>query len=1431
MEYQLFKKYLKLFAHIDADTGDVELLGNITCDGNLTGNGKDLSQVTLTCTPVTATDVIGNVLSVGNVISANISTTKLLAEIINATGDASVTGNTSGVFLLGNGARLTGILSTLAGNVSVNIRGNVYSQGNVASANISTRNIVVGNSLYVSGMLFSNSDITVSGVTGNVYSNVINSNVISATGNIIAKKAVITGNVYGNLLFGNGYYLDLDGYTIKDYGSVASKAERLALTNVANGSFVNQTDTGENFMLTAQPPNDENSWLRFVGANFPVISVFGRIGNVVLISGTDIKTVNGQSMVGPGDIKNVSLNVTGSLIGNVISTGNVNAGNVTTNIMIVKGTTDANNITVTGNVIGSSLAGNVISAGNIDTTNTNITGMVINGNLLIGNIGILGDTFCGMFYGNINATSDVNTANVSTTDLKAYGNIFCAKQFNTVGNITANFFVGNGSLITDVSGLVLPDVASVDIRGNVYSPGNVDATNVQTTNLRVNGNVMVTGQINTSNVSFNYFRGNILSSGNIDCSVVSPLYLQLNGNMKTTGQMSVNGNVSGKLFLGNVLATGNVDATNVQTTDLRVNGNVAATGQVNTVGNVTCRLFLGNVVAAGNVDATNVQTTDLRVNGNVVGTGQENTVGNVSGKLFLGNVLAAGNVDATNVQTTNLRVNGNVVVTGQINTVGNVFAGLYLGNVLAAGNVDATNVQTTNLRVNGNVVILGQVDVIGNVSGKLFLGNVLSTGVINTSNTSVGYIEVSGNLTTNVPTSNSTSMYPVVYDTGSKTLKVSTTLPRYQMPGSWITVDSTLPQPTTADGYGRQNTSFDTTANPIMATAFAKDNYNWEAGSIAGVSTYLQDRFNKGIWTGNVIVFGGESQESATSIDGVTWNGGNTGRNRNYVGIATSGNTTVMVARNDTYCVISTGISGGSGGWPSVNMPANTQWSDVAYNGVIFCAITDNGSGIGATLPAYALSGSTQIPIPARPWTSICGTNNGKFVMVANGTSIVATNTNAAATSWSESSLPISAKWTKIVWSGTEYCAISHEGVSVASSDGLNWTVGTLPAIPTGAIWSDMCWNGTLFVAVSGRTAASTVAASSPDGINWTSQTMPSSSFWRCIAGNQNKTISILPNVTTTAIGYYSTAATSFVASTTGKLPSPGTQVYQALYDGYRIFAPIVTSNVLGVSTDGYTWTSVNLPSSHLSYGIAYNGNVYVSVGTSSSSYSRDGNTWVAGGSYSAITPRGLVWTGNIFCTVGYNSQVALVSADGYNWTARTLPAVRNWSAITYNGTVLCTIAATGSNSAATSPDGVTWTPRTLSANVNWFSITSGNGKMVTVSASATGAGANVSYSSDNGVTWVRSVLPTERDWASIDWNGFQFVTASYGGSYLGYSRDAVTWSEAAILPASTWSNAVRFGKNFVYFDRVGNSRLISPQTAIPAKTESGTDCHYMALG
>ena len=465
----------------------------------------------------------------------------------------TATGNITGRYFLGNGSLLSGIVRNISGVANIDIRGNVTASGNVSAR------FFLGNGSLLTGIVAATLPETAN---------------VDIRGNVTA-----TGNVSAEYFIGNGYYMTLNGLLLIPQGNVANEAARLAL-NVPAGTVVTQDDNGLQYLLTIPPASSNSNWLHFTGINFSVPTVFGRTGAIIASPNDYLDSFIQLSA-------NIGTATTSDHVSDALAYLNNNKVN------LIDGNVYAD--IVDGNVIGAALvsAENVYSdyilssSASIGTTLFNPTGDVsVRGDLEVpfGNI-----SFNGSIYGNGSQLTGVTSALAGTANIDIRGNV------SATGNVSAEYFLGNGALLSGIEQYVLPSTANIDIRGNVIGAALVSAENVYsdyilsssasigTTLFNPTGDVSVRGDLEVpfGNISFN---GSIYGNGSQLTGVTSAL--TGTANIDIRGNVSATGNVSASLFVGNV------QASNVITNGLSIIGNIG--GHVNITGNVVAPYFVGN---------------------------------------------------------------------------------------------------------------------------------------------------------------------------------------------------------------------------------------------------------------------------------------------------------------------------------------------------------------------------------------------------------------------------------------------------------------------------------------------------------------------------------------------------------------------------------------------------------------------------------------------------------------------------------------------------------------------------------------------------------------------------------------------------------------------------------------------------------------------
>ena len=479
----------------------------------------------------------------------------------NTIGDISATGNITGVYLFGNGSQLTGLGATYS-NATVSS----YLASGLNTANIITTANVTGGNLTTIG--------TGGSITG---ANLITSATMSASGNITA------GNFIGN---GAG----ITGITVA------------AGTQIINGT--SNVSVALNGNTTIGVANVTQAQISSQG-----ISAVGNItGSYFLGNGSQLTGITATAA-------NSATYLTASSNADAYIT-------VLDNFDIV---------TLPGSGI-ISYAGDGIDPntfGSIDIVNPQTN---------------LANAYISMTYADVanfaarplnTVFNNTNGPNLTYDVLGGYGgtknlNVGAAGvQTNTTlsaaGNITAPYFLGNGSALTGITA-TLPSTISVTgniTGGNLLTPGLISATgNITGGNILGGANVNATTHTGTTvSVTGNITGGNLSGT-----SIVGTLTTAAQTNITsvgTLGTLSVSGNITG----GNLQAT-SVTGTTVSVSSTVVGGNLQTAGFASAVGNITG----GNILTGGLINATASITagTTISAGGNITGANITGVSGSVA---------------------------------------------------------------------------------------------------------------------------------------------------------------------------------------------------------------------------------------------------------------------------------------------------------------------------------------------------------------------------------------------------------------------------------------------------------------------------------------------------------------------------------------------------------------------------------------------------------------------------------------------------------------------------------------------------------------------------------------------------------------------------------------------------------------------------------
>ena len=427
---------------------------------------------------------------------------------------------------------------------------------------------------------------------------------------------------------------------------------------------------------------------------------------------------------------NSNLNVSGttSLTGNITSALNV-TGTITGGNLATPGTVSA-----TGTITGANITGSNLLTGGIVSS----TGNATHGNLLITGSGII--STAGNIYGanliisgnesdtgNIQAGNLLTGGQVSATGNITGGNIlFGTGIVSGTGNISAGYFIGNGSQLTGVtassvnansltgttlnSGVVTSSLTSVGVLTSLSVSGNITAGNVSATN-HTGTNVSVTGTATAASTVGGVITG---SSSSVTGTQTAASTV---GGVITGSSSSVTGTQTASSTVGGVITGSSSSVTGTQTAASTVGGvitgsSVSVTGNINsgntTTGILTATSTVGGVITGSSSSVTGTQTAASTVGGVITGSSSSVT-GTQTAASTVGGVITGSSSSVTGTQTAASTVGG--VITGSsVSVTGNVSAtSLNANTVYNSTSVTITAASgTITLNPSGNVLMSGK---------------------------------------------------------------------------------------------------------------------------------------------------------------------------------------------------------------------------------------------------------------------------------------------------------------------------------------------------------------------------------------------------------------------------------------------------------------------------------------------------------------------------------------------------------------------------------------------------------------------------------------------------------------------------------------------------------------------------------------------------
>ncbi len=494
---------------------------------------------------------------------------------------------------------------------------------------------------------------------------------------------------------------------IKPFNSVAGFSVGKGTSNVILG---NGDILANNFVASGNSTLGPISNVTITGGNAGQYLRTDGNGNLSFATLDSSGIANGTS--------NIAILANGNV--NVSASGNANVLTVTGNSAIVNGTLIANYVAgelTTGN------QPNITSVGTL--SNLAVSNSISAGSLSVtGNISTTGQLISTASTGTspIAVASTTLVANLNADLLDGYDSSSLATS-NTVAirdsnaNITANYFIGNGSQLT----------------GIITSVSNV-----------VNG---------TSNINIAIPDGNVTTSVNgvANVLVVTSTGANLSGTMSvgnlTTGSGSggsiLGANlVSANFFTGTLTTAAQPNITSVGTLGNLTVGNLISTTSLNAIGNITAQNFTG-VFANG---TSNISIPSASGNINISAAGNANIVtvtgsgANVNGTLA---VSSSTSLSGTlTVSSTTTLSGGTFNHTGSVSnitsSVGNVTS-VIAGGATSSGNTKTVSIGTSGLAGSNTTITVGSPNsTITTVYGEsTFIGNIIGTLANGNSNISI----------------------------------------------------------------------------------------------------------------------------------------------------------------------------------------------------------------------------------------------------------------------------------------------------------------------------------------------------------------------------------------------------------------------------------------------------------------------------------------------------------------------------------------------------------------------------------------------------------------------------------------------------------------------------------------------------------------------
>ena len=759
---------------IDATNANYASYSNISNVANLAIEVSASSQPNISSVgTLVSLDVSGNInannINATNIITANIvNANSVIATLFTGNGSALININGANVSEVPNANYATYSLYTLDANLA-NLANSAITVTGSSQPNITS----VGN---LGGLV-----VLGSANLNDVTSNILESNSIVSNSTLyVAGDATIVGNL---VVYGNTIYADVTSLIVQD-----PIIEQGGLANGVPLSVNDGKDRGQilhYFSNSANAPVDAFMGWKNQAGEFAFVSNASLVNDVITVQ--EYGNVHAATFIGSAA---GLTNIPASNISGTVNNANYAA---------------YSGIALVAEQVSDNAQPNITSLGTLTSVNVSgtLTSNIANANVINANV-INANTYYGNFAGNIElgagntqvlfnndgviGSSTNFTFNIDTNVFVVNGNLTAGNA--NLGNLAeASYFLGNGSLLTNLNGSNISEVANANYATYAGSANTADTSLTVTASAQPNitslgtlANLTVSGNTNGNIINATYFVGDGSNiTGILGSSIVGEVananYATYAGSANTAGtvttasqpnitsvgsltSLTVLGNVSSNIsvasyFYGDTGNVTNVPGANVVGTVANANySSYAGSSDTANVANTVSASAQPNITSVGNL--LNL-TVDTNVTANAVSAnyllGDGSNISNINGS----NVSEVANANyasyAGNANTANTAITVTSSAQPNITSVGT------LTSLSVTGNVSAYFINATHLT--------GEAGNISNVQASNVIGTVSAATIANT---------ITDNAQPNITSVGNLTSLTVVGDITSNNLTVSNTV-------------------------------------------------------------------------------------------------------------------------------------------------------------------------------------------------------------------------------------------------------------------------------------------------------------------------------------------------------------------------------------------------------------------------------------------------------------------------------------------------------------------------------------------------------------------------------------------------------------------------------------------------------------------------------